>query len=601
MATIARILLALLVTLLASGVSLAQTADAGARLSILRVDTSQPQWRDVYVSVADSRGLPVTGLDRNAFNLTEDGNSVPIERVSVSSDSQVPIAFGLVMDVSGSMNDAGKLDSAKQAASQLVASLGPADTAAVISFGDKAEVVQAMTSDQDALQAAIASLHAGGNTALYDAIVKTTLLTQALPQSFKVQLIVTDGTDTASSAHLSDVLNGLGAGGGVVYAVGIGSDVDRSVLDQVAQAGNGEALYTDDPSQLGSTFQSILDRLRLSYVLRYRAPTAPSPGQTHSVSASVTYQGQTAQMATSFMPPVDTVAVDVGGVTPGETFTGDRQVRATVRSGTAQRLDLLVDGTTAASSSGQPSSVVGELTRLSPGNHDLVVRVADSAGNQTVQHVPFTVAAPATPVPAATPAPTVQPVAAEQPVQAEEAPFWWLWAFVLLVLGIGLAYLGWLVRTTRPVAGAAAAQADADDATLDLEAPDDGLLGPQDQPLLRIESQGQERELTLGPLPVSIGRDADNTLVLRDAHVSRHHATVSLQDGQYWIEDLKSQNGTLLNGQVPIDRRQLEPGDQFVIGSATITYLAAAAAAPASADETEAAAPPPVAVGANGR
>src|SRR5436309_1705966 len=100
MANIARVLLGLLVTFLACGVSLAQSADEGTRVSILRVDTSQPSWRDVYISVADSRGLPVTGLDRTAFRLTEDGTSVPIERVGVSTDSQVPIAFGLVMDVS---------------------------------------------------------------------------------------------------------------------------------------------------------------------------------------------------------------------------------------------------------------------------------------------------------------------------------------------------------------------------------------------------------------------------------------------------------------------------------------------------------------------
>ena len=598
MAKIARLLLALVVALFASSVSLAQAADDSAHASILRVDTSQPPWRDVYVSVADSRGLPLTGLDRDAFSLTEDGASVPIERLSVATDSQVPISFGLVMDVSGSMNDAGKLDSAKQAATQLVASLGPADRAAVISFGDTAEVVQSMTSDKDALDTAIAGLHAGGNTALYDAIVKTTLLAQALPQSFKVQLIVTDGADTVSSAHLSDVLNAVRSGGSVVYAVGIGSDVDGSVLDQIAGAGNGEAFYTDDPAELGSSFQSVLNRLRLTYVLRYRTPTTASSGQTHSVSANVTYQGQAAQAASTFTPDVQTVSVDVGGVTSGETVTGDRQVRATVRSGTAQRLDLLLDGTTAASSTGQPSSVVGQLTRLSPGDHDLAVRVADTSGNLTVQHVPFTVATPAAPAPVVTPAPTAEPTRQEQPVVAQEASTWWLWALLLLVLAAAAGYLGWLARRAQPMAGVVAANLDADDTTLDLAAPDDSLpQEPLDQPLLRIESQGQQHEVVLGTVPVTIGRDADNSLVLRDLHVSRHHARIALQDGQYWIEDLHSQNGTLLDGQLPIDRRQLEPGDQFAIGSATITYVAASEAGTTAAAETVT--PPPVPVGSS--
>jgi VWFA-related protein len=530
----------------------------------------------------------VTGLDRDAFSVAEDDANVPIERVSVASDSQVPIAFGLVIDVSGSMNDAGKLDAAKQAASQLVASLGPADTAAVISFGDRADVVQAMTANKDALNAAIASLHAGGNTALYDAIVKTTLLADVLPQPYRVQLVVTDGADTSSTAHLSDVVNGLGGGQSLVYAVGLGSDVDRSVLDQIAAAGSGEALYTSDPSDLGSDFQSVLDRLRLTYVLRYRAPSAAASGQAHAISTNVTHQGQVAQAVGSFTPGADTLAIDVGGVTPGEVVTGNRQVRATVRSGTAQRMDLLLDGATAASSGGQPSSIVGDLAGLAPGDHDLEVRAVDALGNVTMQHVPFTVPGAAAPAsPAAAPEVSAEPVQTQQAAPAEP-PTWLLWLGLLLVLAAAAIYLWWLAVAARPASEGAAAAVAQDDATLDLAVPEDGLASGQPEALLRVESQGQRRDVVLGSVLVSIGRDADNTVILRDLHVSRHHARISLEDGQYWIEDLNSQNGTLLNGQTRIDRRQLQPGDQFAIGSATVTY--APSAEPAAAEEPQLAA-----------
>lgn len=576
MAKVIRLLLCLLLALLASGAPPTLAAQLGARATILRVDTSQPLWRDVYVSVADSRGLPVTGLDREAFGITEDGKSVPIERVGMASESQVPIAFGLVIDVSGSMGDAGKLDAAKQAASQLVASLGPADAAAIISFGDRADVVQAMTADKDALNAAISSLHAGGNTALYDAIVKTTLLADALPQPYRVQLVVTDGADTSSTAHLSDVVNDLSGGRSLVYAVGLGSDVDRPVLDQIAAAGSGEALYTDDPSELGADFESVLDRLRLTYVLRYRTPAGAAAGQPHAIAAHVSYQGQVAQTAGSFTPSADALTVDVGGVVAGEAVSGDRQVRATVRAGTAQRMDLLVDGATAASSGGQPSSIVGDLTRLAPGDHDLTVRAVDALGNVTVQHVPFSV--PPAAASAAAPEPVTEPVAPPQPAPAEP-PAWGLWAVVLLALVAAAIYFWWRAAVTKPLPANGVAAGAEDDTTLDLAVPEDGLAGgPEDQPLLRVESQGQERDITLGTSPVSVGRDADNTVILRDLHVSRHHARIAFEDGQYWIEDLKSQNGTLLNGQVPIERRQLQPGDRFAVGSATLTYLSATAA-----------------------
>jgi hypothetical protein len=498
------------------------------------------------------------------------------------------------------MDDAGKLDAAKSAARQVVSSMESSDSAAVISFGDSAQVVQGMTSDKNALSAAIGSLQAGGNTALYDAIGKTTLLAEALPQPLKVQLIVTDGTDTTSSTKLNDVLNGIRDSRSLVYVVGIGDDVDRSVLDQIAQAGNGQALYTDDPSELGTNIQSILDRLRLAYVLRYATPATSTSDKAHTVAVTTTYQGQVTQAVSTFTAPTDTVAVDVGGVTPGEMVTGDRQVRATVRSGSPQRLDLLVDGTTVASSAGQPSTLVGDLTRMQPGDHDLALRAADSQGNLTVQHVPFTVAAPATPAPVAAPEATAEPTTQPaQPAPVEE-PAWLWWLLGLLVLATLVVYLVWWLRArTARKSPAAAATSARDDATLELDAPDESLAIADDAPRLRVDSQGQQQDVALTEAgAVSIGRDADNTVVLRDLHVSRHHARITFDDAAYWIEDLKSQNGTLLNGHTPIDRRRLERGDQFAIGSATITYLDAAMSDPAVAEDgnlRDAAPEPPVA------
>lgn len=47
----------------------------------------------------------------------------------------------------------------------------------------------------------------------------------------------------------------------------------------------------------------------------------------------------------------------------------------------------------------------------------------------------------------------------------------------------------------------------------------------------------------------ALGRDLDNDVVLQDATISGRHAVVSLSDGEWWIEDLGSTNGTLVNGR----------------------------------------------------
>lgn len=50
----------------------------------------------------------------------------------------------------------------------------------------------------------------------------------------------------------------------------------------------------------------------------------------------------------------------------------------------------------------------------------------------------------------------------------------------------------------------------------------------------------------------SIGRSPSNTIPIPDTYASARHALLSWREGQWWLEDRDSRNGTLLNG-TPID------------------------------------------------
>jgi pSer/pThr/pTyr-binding forkhead associated (FHA) protein len=52
--------------------------------------------------------------------------------------------------------------------------------------------------------------------------------------------------------------------------------------------------------------------------------------------------------------------------------------------------------------------------------------------------------------------------------------------------------------------------------------------------------------LALQPV-TSIGRAADNTIRMPDAYASAHHALLTWREGQWYLEDRASRNGTLLN------------------------------------------------------
>ena len=64
----------------------------------------------------------------------------------------------------------------------------------------------------------------------------------------------------------------------------------------------------------------------------------------------------------------------------------------------------------------------------------------------------------------------------------------------------------------------------------------------------------------------SLGRDPANTVVLPDAFASANHALVAWRDDRWWIEDLGSTNGTLLNRRLVKKPTQLNYGDIIQVG-----------------------------------
>jgi len=84
--------------------------------------------------------------------------------------------------------------------------------------------------------------------------------------------------------------------------------------------------------------------------------------------------------------------------------------------------------------------------------------------------------------------------------------------------------------------------------------------------LIVVDTSGGRRELKVTRSPFRIGRLPDCDLSLRDSRVSRNHAQILLEDGKYFIEDLESRHGLIVNGQ-KATRHQLRPADCIEFGS----------------------------------
>src|SRR3989442_10565665 len=87
--------------------------------------------------------------------------------------------------------------------------------------------------------------------------------------------------------------------------------------------------------------------------------------------------------------------------------------------------------------------------------------------------------------------------------------------------------------------------------------------------------------VTSGPLkgrvyfiiePVTIGRAADNRIPLDDELASRHHCTIQITDGEVWLTDGDTPNGTWVNGRAR-SKKRMQHGDRIKAGSTGLVYL----------------------------
>jgi pSer/pThr/pTyr-binding forkhead associated (FHA) protein len=89
--------------------------------------------------------------------------------------------------------------------------------------------------------------------------------------------------------------------------------------------------------------------------------------------------------------------------------------------------------------------------------------------------------------------------------------------------------------------------------------------------VLRVEENDRIRTVR-APVPITIGRAPNATLVIPDAQVSRLHARIDSNDGSLSIRDLDSRNGTLLNARLLDGTAPLQDGDEIDVGTTRIVF-----------------------------
>jgi len=87
---------------------------------------------------------------------------------------------------------------------------------------------------------------------------------------------------------------------------------------------------------------------------------------------------------------------------------------------------------------------------------------------------------------------------------------------------------------------------------------------------LVYEVDGQVQRTPLKGTEISLGRSADNGIVLNDFSVSRRHALFTFEGGQWWVADQQSTNGLKINGTF-VGKAALKAGDVLNVGAFTLS------------------------------
>jgi hypothetical protein len=153
-----------------------------------------------------------------------------------------------------------------QAAQVFLSKLGLKDRVAVMDFGAGADsgfscarLLCEVTADKSSAQAALSMVTADDGTPLFCAVQDAVELLKSEPNSRKVVLLLTDGQSTEDDPEYAQSL-AAGAGtasGAVVHAVGLGYDLDFSLLQAMAQDTGGSFALAGDAQVLAGLFDAI--------------------------------------------------------------------------------------------------------------------------------------------------------------------------------------------------------------------------------------------------------------------------------------------------------------------------------------------------------
>lgn len=231
--------------------------------------TDRPQFSsgvtqvEVYATVTDREGRPVTDLRASDFVVLEDDVA---QTITTFAGGDFPASVALAIDRSFSMKGT-PLTMARTAGRAFLGSLKPSDRVMVISISGDVEVLAPLDADRSAAAKVLESLDPWSTTSLHDALIRSIDLLED-ERGRRAIVVLSDGVDRYSQARAVDVLNRARRSDVLMYPIAI-ARTRPPLFPELAALTGGRSFHLRDPKELQSTLQTIAEDLRSQYLLGY--------------------------------------------------------------------------------------------------------------------------------------------------------------------------------------------------------------------------------------------------------------------------------------------------------------------------------------------
>ena len=268
----------------------------------------------VPFTALSSNGAPITDLKAKDVSLFVDNQPVATDMFEVSFNA--PVSWTILLDGSGSMGLAGKIDAAKAAINALIARKRPGDDFALYVFDSEghANEMVPVTDNPGAIARALDVVKPWGKTAFFDALSEMPARTELGRNGSRAIILLSDGIDNNSKLTREQIQKRLEAVAIPIYAFGLREPAELKkveaiseemsnidLLEELATATGGKLFVGNQPEQIAKAMDGMESTLRAQYLIgfpptgkgtvKYRRISLKFAGRVRSVRARAGYRG----------------------------------------------------------------------------------------------------------------------------------------------------------------------------------------------------------------------------------------------------------------------------------------------------------------------